>query len=111
MEDLLRGRFQEARNAIDQVLAVRPDIVQFQVSHTTQNVWRLLSCGQADEARPIAELLDSSPAADNSQLVGVAAVAQGDLDTPGAVLDAWHAAGHQLPVDAALPGRLWGLAE
>ena len=38
------------------------------------------------------------------------AVAQGDLETPRAVLDAWHAAGHELPVDLMRSGRLWGLA-
>jgi hypothetical protein len=27
------------------------------------------------------------------------------------VLGSWHAADHELPDDATLPGRLWGLAE
>ncbi len=109
-EDLLRGRVEDAEIGAEQALRTNPDQVAVQLLNALLRVARLLMSGQPDAARPIAELLDSSPAVDNSHLVGVVAAAQGDLDTSRAVLEAWHASDHRLPVDASLPGRLWGLA-
>jgi class 3 adenylate cyclase/tetratricopeptide (TPR) repeat protein len=111
MVAIARGQFDEAHDAAEQALAVRPDQVAFQVTHANLSVSRLLGSGRADEARPIADELDANPAVDSSHLVAVVAVAQGDLETPRAVLDAWRATGYELPVDLMRSGRLWGLAE
>ena len=110
-EALARGRIEEAQSENEQALQTRPDELAFQAVYAAITVARLLVLGQAHDARPIAELLDSSPALDNSPLVGAVAAQQGDLDTTRAVLDAWRAAGQPLPADARLPGQLWGLAE
>ncbi len=108
---LARGHMEDAQGQTDRALQVNPEQPANQLSYAILTVARMLSTGQADEARPIAELLDSSPALDGSHLTGVAAAAQGDLDTARAVLSTWHEAGHALPADGELPGRLWGLAE
>jgi tetratricopeptide (TPR) repeat protein len=110
-EALARGRLEEAQRASEQGLQTRPDELGFQALYATLTIGRLLAAGQADDARRIVDLLDSSPALDSSHLVGVVAAQQGDLDTASAVLDGWHAAEHPVPPDAILPGRLWGLAE
>jgi len=109
--DIVRGREEEARRAVERALQVNPERLTVQAYHASLTVTRLLSAGQPDDARPIAELLDSSPALDNSHLVAAVAAAQGDLVAPRAMLEAWRASDHELPVDSSLPGRLWGLAE
>lgn len=111
MRALVRGELDEAKSAGDQSIAVRPDQVAFQVSHAAFHIAWLLSSGQADEARRVAEQLDSDSPLDCSHLVAVAAIAQGDLDHLRAVLEGWHAGGQQLPLDLMRSGRIWGLAE
>ncbi len=111
MEALTRGRHDEAGSANQQALAVRPDDVAIQLACGFLEVGRLLAAGHADQARPIADLLDASPAFDASHLVGAVAAAQGDLATVRAVLDAWRERGHLPPANWARSARLWGLAE
>lgn len=111
IEALLRGSFEDARIATERSLQAAPDQPTFQMINASLTVARLLAEGHPDDARPIAEALDGSPALDNSHLVGAVAAAQGDLETAGAVLAAWHTEGRPLPSNFALPGRLWGLAE
>jgi len=111
MEALLRGRFEEARVAIERMVKVAADQPTFQMINASMTVARLLAEGHPDDARPIAEALDGSPALDNSHLVGAVAAAQGDLETVRSVLTTWQTDGRPLPLNFALPGRLWGLAE
>ena len=112
MEALVRGRVEEAHATTDRAFqAADPAEVVFQFNYALLTFARMLHTGQADDARALAELLDSNPALDSSHLIGVVAAAQGDLDTTRGVLDAWRASGHGLPVDVMLAGRLWGLAE
>jgi len=112
MDALVRGRFDEAQATSDRAFQVAdPGEVSFQFSYALLTLARLLSTGQADDARPLAELLDSNPALDSSHLIGVVAAAQGDLDTTRSAVDAWRATDHTLPVDLMRAGRLWGLSE
>jgi class 3 adenylate cyclase/tetratricopeptide (TPR) repeat protein len=105
------GDLEEARRSSDRALGVNPEQFINQGRLAILNVGRLLSAGEADDARRFADQLDSGPAVEASELVGVVAAAQGDLDTTRTVLGSWHAADHKLPDDASRPGRLWGLAE
>jgi class 3 adenylate cyclase/tetratricopeptide (TPR) repeat protein len=112
LEALVRGRFEEAHATTERALqVVDPGEVAYQFNYALLTLARMLNTGQADDARPLAELLDSNPALDSSHLIGVVAAAQADFDTTCGVLDAWRAADHRLPVDMTLPGRLWGLTE
>lgn len=111
MEALARGRLDDVASANQLALAVRPDDVILQLGCGFLAVGQLLAAGKADEARPIADLLDSSPAFDASPLVGAVAAAQGDLVTVRSVLDAWGHDGHQPPGGWTGAARMWGLAE
>jgi tetratricopeptide (TPR) repeat protein len=110
-EALVRGRLEDARLANERLLAAGEDQPIFQLAGAFMTVALLLADGRPDEARPIAEALDAGLPFDVSQLVGAAAAAQGDLETVRTTLAAWHSDGCPVPLNFALPGRLWGLAE
>lgn len=111
MEALARGRLDDVATANQLALAVRPDDVILQLGCGFLAVGQLLAEGKAEEARPIADLLDSSPAFDASPLVGAVAATQGDLVAVRSVLDAWEQDGHRPPEGWARSARMWGLAE
>ena len=111
LEALARGRPEDARRAVEQAVQAAPQEPAVQLSAAMFAVAELLAAGQPNEARPLAELLDSTPLYDLSHLVGAVAAAQGDTDTARAVLDAWKEAGHPLVADLMHSARLWAYAE
>ena len=111
LEALVRGRPDEARRAVEQAVETAPEAPSLQLSAAAFAVAELLAAGQPNDARPLAERLDSSPLYDCSHLVGAVAAAQGDTDTARAVLDTWKAAGHPLVADFMHSARLWAYTE
>jgi tetratricopeptide (TPR) repeat protein len=107
---LARGRYEDAQRATEQMLAALPEQPAVQLTHGVHMFAVLLGSGQSDQARAVAEMIESVSPFDSPRLNGVVAVAQMDLETPRTVIDAWRASGHQLPDDMSRPGRLWGLA-
>jgi len=93
------------------LLAALPEQPAVQLTHGVQMFAVLLGSGRADQARTVAEMIQSGSPLDASHLVGAVAAMQGDLETPRAVIDMWHASGHPLPDNMSRPARLWGLTE
>ncbi len=110
-EALARGRFEDARRAMDAAGRPSPDEPSSVVGQAAFEIAELLARGRADEARPIAERLDSAPLFDCTALLGAVAAAQGDTAEAQAILDAWTSGGRPLIADAMRSARLWGFAE
>jgi class 3 adenylate cyclase/tetratricopeptide (TPR) repeat protein len=111
LEAFARGRPDDARRAHEEALRPAPEEPSTLLAGAVFAVAQLLASGQANEARQIAEQLDSTPLYDCSHLLGAVAAAQGDTDTARAVLDAWHASDRPLIADFMHSARLWGYAE
>ena len=111
LEAFARGRPDDAGRASEAAAVPTPEAPATLMTRAVFTIAQLLAAGQADEARPIAEQLDSNALWDCSHLVGAVASAQGDTDTARSVLGAWHATDRLLIADIMHSARLWAYAE
>lgn len=110
-EALLRGRFEDARLAIEEAARAATGQPPLQALVAMVAAGRLIAMDRLAEAREILEGIASLRAAEQSHLIGAVAAAQGDLETARATLETWSSAGNPLMLNLGFPGKLWGYAE